>query len=123
MDIIADEWQRYHQSPDAQKKRTILERKEEFPGRLRTAIDEAKEENNLSPADFLSRIERKLVDWLSENYNVRHIDESKGLNCDRDTEKEVELAIRFFPNVLSKKRNGNNLIYWQLRNMRGEYNL
>jgi len=108
---------------DAQKKIAILERKQDFPGRLRTAIDEAKEENNLSPADFLSRIESKLADWLSENWDVVRIDKSKGLNCDRDTEAEVELAIRFFPKVLSMKRNGRWPIFWQLSSLYGECNL
>ena len=122
MNIIADEDQLHHQPPDAQKKIAILERKQEFPGRLRTIIDEAKEDN-ISPAEFLSRIESKLVDWLLENWRVVHIDESKGLNCDRDTEAEVELAIRFFPNLLSKKRMGRYLIFWQLSSLYGECNL
>jgi len=59
------------------------------------AIDEAKEEN-LSRAYFISKIECKLADWLSENWDVVRIDKSKGLNCDRDTEAEVELAIDSF---------------------------
>ena len=61
MVYTADEWQQYHQSKDKQmKKDAIIEQKLGFPGRLRTAIDEAKEEN-LSPVDFLSIIETKLV--------------------------------------------------------------
>ena len=124
MDIIADEGQLHHPSPDVQKKFTIIERKEEFPGRVRTLIDEAKEEN-LSPYRFRLNIEKKLVDWLSENWWVDHIDESKGLNCDRDTKAEVELAIRFFPNALSKQRNRRRCypIYWQLGNRSGKCNL
>ena len=114
---------RINLSPDAQKKKdTIIKRKREFPGQLRTAIDEATEEN-LLPAAFLSRIESKLADWLSENWKAVNFDESKGLNCDRDTEAEVEFAIRLFPNVLSMKIDGRYLIYWQSRNRNDEYNL
>lgn len=124
MVFTADEWNRYYQSTNVQKKIAILEHKFGFPGRLRTAIDEAKEEN-LSPYRFRLNIEKKLVDWLSENWWVDHIDESKGLNCDRDTKAEVELAIRFFPNALSKQRNRRRCypIYWQLGNRNGKCNL
>ena len=131
MVYTAFEWQLYHQSSDVRmKKGTIIERKQEFPGRLRTAIDEATEEN-LSPAFFLSRIESTLADLLFENWWAGHVDDSKAPNCDRDTEAEaeaeveveVELAIRFFPNVLSMKRNGYYPIYWQLKSCVGEYNL
>ena len=124
MVYTADEWNIYYQSTNVQKKVTILEHKFGFPGRLQTAIDEAKEEN-LSPYRFRLNIEKKLVDWLSENWWVDHIDESKGLNCDRDTKAEVELAIRFFPNALSKQRNRRRCypIYWQLGNRSGKCNL
>ena len=67
MVYTADEGQLHHPSPDAQmKKDTIIKRKQEFPGRLRTVIDEA-EEKSLSPADFISRIESRLVHWLLKN--------------------------------------------------------
>ena len=72
---------------------------------------------------FLSKIENKFVDLLEENYMVVSIDQTKGLNSDRDTEKKVETAIRFFPNILSMERYGSYPIYMQLRTNRGECNL
>ena len=58
-------------------KAAIIEWKQEFPGKLRTVIDEAK---NDTPTIFLSKIECKLNDLLKENYLISTIDESKGLN-------------------------------------------
>jgi len=50
-------------------------------------------------ADFLSKLEREFTDFL---FDTLYDEEAKGLNCDRDTEEEVETAIRYFPNVLSE---------------------
>ena len=104
----------------ARKKIAILERKEEFPGKLRPVIEKFKENE---PEPFLRKLERKFLDLLCENY-YGVISETKGLNSDRDTEAEVELAIRFFPNVLSKRdRYGKSIIYRQLKSWKGEFNL
>ena len=82
----------------AQKMLEVIQRKSEFPVKLQEAIEKWKEE---SPGTFLSKIESRLMELLFENYNVDRLDATKGLNCDRDTEAEVEAAIRLFPNVLS----------------------
>ena len=91
------------------KKATIIQRKEEFPGKLRAKIDEAAEEK-LAPIAFLRRIESKLVTFLRKNF------------CDRDTEEQIEVAIRFFPNVLSTRQSGRCPIVWQLLSCTGEFN-
>ena len=80
---------------DAERKKLkleILRRRvnNEFPVTLREAIDETKEED---PESFLSIIEEKLIYLLYNN-------KGKGLDCDRDTEEEIETAIRLFPQVL-----------------------
>ena len=117
MDIV--EGEQRQQATNAQKKLAVIERKSEFPGKVREAIDEWKEEN---PEIFLSKIESKLLNLLLEN-TCNGIDEIKGLNYDCDTEKEIETAIRFFPNVLSTREVGEYHIYWLSRNWRGHYNL
>ena len=108
-------------SPDWKKKLAIIERKHEFPGTLREVIEASKGD---APYFFLRKIEKKLIDLFRENYDAKFIGKTKGLNCDRDTEDEVETAIRFFPNVLSKKDQcGYYPIYWLLKNVYGIYNV
>ena len=104
------------------KKLEIVKRKSEFPVKIREAIEDAIEE---SPQSFLRTIESKLLDLLWDNFKAWPIDATKGLNCDRDTEAEVEVAIRFFPNVLSYDRyhGGYYPIYAQFRNFGGDENL
>jgi len=103
------------------KKLEIIKRKLEFPVKLHKAIDDTIEER---PGSFLRTIGIKLEDLLWENFNSSpiSIDATKGLNCDRDTEAEVKVTIRFFPNVLSMTRYDYYHIYVQLRNYEGEDN-
>ena len=105
-----------------QKKLAILSRKTELPQKLRTVIDEAK---NYEPAFFLRTIESNLLDLLFENAGVYMLNVEKGLNSDhhRDTFKEIETAIRFFPNVLVRRQFGRFCISFQAMTMRQQCNL
>jgi hypothetical protein len=53
---------------------------------------------------FLEQVGNSVHNLLCSN----NIDDYKGLDCDRDTEKEVETAIRFFPEVLSRRGGSYN---------------
>lgn len=56
-----------------------LERKQEFPGRLRVTIGEYKNEYKDEPERFIGKIERKCIRSLylyEKNYTVDAIDES-----------------------------------------------
>jgi hypothetical protein len=86
----------------AKKRRTrielisLLQQHDEFYLRARNKIDDLAEE-------FLEKMEDDIHNMLCEdnienNYN--------GLDDSRDTENEVETAIRFFPAVLSKRKAG-----------------
>ena len=82
---------------------TVLGKKIEFPLRNRKKIDELIKE-------FLDKLEMD-VHALICNYSDDDdyglvgydVDPYRGLDSDRDTEMEVETAIRFFPNILSRK--------------------
>ncbi|MGK3747418.1 MAG: hypothetical protein ACI90V_014282 [Bacillariaceae sp.] len=76
---------------------SVLERKEEFPLRNRKKID-------VLIKEFLENLGDDIHDMLCEN-DLRNYD---GLDSDRDTEEEVETAIQFFPEVLSKKGGDRN---------------
>jgi len=93
-----------------QKKISILKRRSEFPASVREAIDEWKDEGADS---FVTKIENRVLNLLKYN-QYYGFDPKRGLNSDRDTEMQVELAIRFFPDLLSSKR-GFYPITWQLR--------
>ena len=71
----------------------ILRRVDDFPATLREIIDEEKEEDT---EYFLSIIEENLTNLLYGN-------EGNGLDRGRDTQEEIETAIRFFPQVLCEK--------------------
>lgn len=86
------------------KKLSIFERKKEFPSKLRIAIGEAANKRD-APEIFLLKIKNKLKDWIFE-HATRSKDDTKGLNDERDSKKEVELAIRCFPEVLTERRYG-----------------
>lgn len=54
-----------------------------------------------------------MTELIWANWNVRgDIDESKGLNRDRDTEAQVETALRFFPRVLFTKHEDHVYPIW-----------
>jgi hypothetical protein len=75
---------------------SVLEGKEEFSFRTRHKIDELVEE-------FLDKTEDDVHDMLCEN-NDAESEDYHGLDSNRDTEAEVETTIRFFPNVLTRRK-------------------
>ena len=83
----------------------ILNRTHEFPATLRETIAGLKDED---PESFLLIVEEILVDLL---YGIG----GDGLDCERDTNREIETAIRFFPHVLCERYWGTHPpIYAQL---------
>jgi hypothetical protein len=70
---------------------SVLEHKKELPWQTRNEIDELIEE-------FLNKVKTNVHDMLCNNDNYR------GLDIDRDTEAEVETAIRLFPEVLTTEK-------------------
>lgn len=98
------------EASNSQKKLSILKRQSEFPPFIQEAIDEWKEED---AGSFVTKIENKVLNLLKYN-QYYGFDPTRGLNSDRDTEAQVELAIRFFPDLLSSKK-GFYPIIWQLR--------
>jgi hypothetical protein len=74
----------------------VLARKEKFPFRNRNKIDGLIQE-------FLEKLGNDIHDMLCEN-EFAGADTYDGLDSDRDTEEEVETAIRFFPEVLSRRK-------------------
>jgi hypothetical protein len=95
---------------------SILEKRDKFPLLNRNEIDELVDE-------FLDRIGNSVHDLLCNNNDDDDDDDDDeddeddeddddddddddycGLDSDRDTEAEVETAIRFFPEILSRKR-------------------
>eukprot|EP00751_Fragilariopsis_kerguelensis_P013342 CAMPEP_0170760910 /NCGR_PEP_ID=MMETSP0733-20121128/1846_1 /TAXON_ID=186038 /ORGANISM="Fragilariopsis kerguelensis, Strain L26-C5" /LENGTH=140 /DNA_ID=CAMNT_0011100771 /DNA_START=35 /DNA_END=457 /DNA_ORIENTATION=- len=85
--VIADETEI---EENEQKLTSLLKRKKELPLRTRNTL-------NGLVKELLSRtkdeIHEMLCDQNEENY--------QGLDSDRDTEAEVETALRFFPEVIS----------------------
>ena len=86
------------------KLNTILDRQEDFPCRQRNGIDEMVEE-------FIERLGKNIHHMLCDRRHSRpsgntepdYADEFyQGLDCDRDTEKEVETALEIFPELLSR---------------------
>jgi hypothetical protein len=75
---------------------SLLQGKNTFLNRTGNKIDELVEE-------FLVRTEDDLHEHLCSN-KVGDGIEYQGLDKDRDTEKELETTLRFFPNVLSRKK-------------------
>jgi hypothetical protein len=71
----------------------VLERKEEFILRTTKKI-------GLLVERFFENLGDDIHDMLCDNNNNY---DYRGLNSDRDTEEEVETAIRFFPDVLSRR--------------------
>ena len=101
---------------DERKKIFVIERKNEFPSRLRSAISKAKDDYYDQPEVFLSIIRDELADYIIELAVSK--DDTKGLNDERDTEQQVELAIRFFPEVLFQRRCGLFPIFWLSKSMK-----
>ena len=76
------------------KVNTILEKHGKFPVQNRNSIDELVD-------NFLEQVGNSIHDLLCNN--DADADNYRGLDSDRDTEAEVETAIRFFPEVLSRR--------------------
>jgi len=76
---------------------SVLERKEEYPLRTRSKIDELLQE---VIDNFLEQIRDDVHDMLCEKNDS---DNYRGLDSDRDTEEEVEAIVRLFPDVLSRR--------------------
>ncbi|OEU07105.1 hypothetical protein FRACYDRAFT_251839 [Fragilariopsis cylindrus CCMP1102] len=76
------------------KVNSILKKHGKFPVQNRNSIDELVDR-------FLEEVEDSVHDLLCNN----HVDADnyRGLDSDRDTEAEVETAIRCFPDVLSRR--------------------
>ena len=72
---------------------SIVDRQDRFPARQRTKIDELVDA-------FLDALGHDVHEMLCD---VNAGEEYRGLDSDRDTEAEVETAVRFFPNVLSRR--------------------
>jgi len=94
------------------KMNSILELQNEFPKRLQHAIREAADNENI----FLSQVQDAFADWLFEAALFEDL--SGCLNDTRDTEQQVEMALRFFPQVLSNRRYGLFPIFWLCRSIR-----
>jgi hypothetical protein len=102
----------YNKMTDKQKMTMVLERKDEFPEPLRIVIDIAAATASQAankkqpPKVFLAHIQDEFVHWLIHT----------GLDEDRDTFQQVELALRFFPTVLSsRKHHGLFPLLWLTR--------
>jgi len=105
------------------KKQIILERQEDFPKRIQLAIRNAERKHSRrKPKFFLNSIERDFADWLFEAAIITSPEKSGetiyGLDDERDTEAEVELALRFFPKVLCMRRYGLFPIFWLTKSTR-----
>jgi hypothetical protein len=87
---------------DARKKRrlqliSVLQRNDEFFLQTRNKIDVLVEE-------FLDKTRDDIHNMLCDNSDPNDEEGYLGLDSDRDTEAEVETAIRFFPEVLSRRK-------------------
>jgi hypothetical protein len=70
---------------------SLLQKKKEYPKRTRNKI-------NRLTREFLQKLGNDVHDMLCKNESENY----HGLDSDRDTEEEVEAIVRFFPDVLSK---------------------
>jgi len=98
----------------AQRKSEVLRRRAEFPESLRQAIEDHRDDH---PVRFLTYVEdalKQLLHGTSPGTN----NTIGGLDCDRDTEEQVETAIRFFPETLQEIYFGRNVICMQVSNRR-----
>ena len=80
-------------NPDLQKIVEIIARNEEFPTRQR------EEKIPQLATDFLSGLKQDIHQMITD---LRTGDDYRGLDSNRDTEAEVETALRFFPKNLSR---------------------
>jgi len=108
------------------KKSIVLQRRDEFPERIRIAIDEARERRKSSkkPKIFLAQVQNALADWIFEaagesgSGGGKDGFASRGLDDRRDTRRQVEIALRCFPEVLRQRRYGLFPIMWLSKSIR-----
>lgn len=101
-----------------EKMKLIIEHQSKLPSKLREAIQGVVEQNE-SPEVFLSKVYKATTAFFfGQPYRIDDEDENegnedegtvlpsdwwRGLDFEVDTEEEAELAIRFFPNVLTEE--------------------
>ena len=73
---------------------SVLKRKKTFPLRTRNKVDVLVQE-------FLDKLKDDIHDML---YHGDYDDEYRGLDCNRDTEEEVEAIVLLFPDVLTRRK-------------------
>lgn len=99
------------------KKSIILDKQNEFPLRIQIAIAEAgRRKSAKNPKVFLGMVQNALADWLFEAATSQNAE--CGPNDQRDTPRQMELALRFFPDVLKMRRYGLFPIMWLSKSMR-----
>ncbi|MGK3738144.1 MAG: hypothetical protein ACI8RD_003735 [Bacillariaceae sp.] len=81
---------------------SVLEGCDEFPFNKRNKTDELVE-------NFLDELGDDIYELLTDNY-IEADDEYRGLDSERDTGAEVEAAVKFFPEVLSRTKEANYVI-------------
>ena len=74
---------------------SVLEKKDKFSLRTRNKTDELVE-------NFLENLEDDIHEMLCDNDFMA--EDYGGLDSDRDTEAEVEATIRFFPEILTRRK-------------------
>ncbi|OEU11659.1 hypothetical protein FRACYDRAFT_244778 [Fragilariopsis cylindrus CCMP1102] len=90
----------------------VLEQKETFPFRNRKKI-------NVLIEEFLEKLEDDIHGMFFDNYIEADSDNYRGLDSERDTEEEVEIAVRFFPEVLTRysenDEDGRQSVYYPIQ--------
>ena len=92
---------------------SVLQQNEEFSFRARNKIDEQAE-------TFLQNLGDDIHDMFCNNTRRADDEEYRGLDSGRDTEEEVETAIRFFPEVLSRRK---EILYNDVRDNGEDYDV
>jgi len=88
------------------KLRKVLEQAENFPVRQRMKINQLVD-------DFLTTLEEDIHDMVTDQRTIDY----QGLDSERDTEAEVETALRIFPNNLRRRKrdqSGHNKILYPI---------
>jgi hypothetical protein len=91
-------------SPKRYKER-ILQQRSKLPEKLKSFVDKALYVK-LRPCHFVRGFIGALRSLLFANWSREKVDESEGLHCDRDSESQVESAIRLLPWILTEKYEG-----------------
>jgi hypothetical protein len=91
---------------------SLLQRKKKYPTRTRNKIDRLVNR-------FLNQTKNDVHDMLCDNRI--YADGYGGLDCERDTEEEVEAIVRFFPDVFSRRINVGGRDYYPIQLMSWTY--